>query len=271
MSVLRNLFAVGLSVMTAAGNGYAATADPEALDRGGEHAYRRALEPAAADKRLNADPGATTRIRAIANRLVASAPAIEPAARRYPWAVNLVPGPAPDVRVYPGGRMLVTDGLVVKTGFADEEIGAILAHALAHALLGHDARRVAAAMPHDQASPDPNRRMLDAAEATTQTMRTLRYTPAEVAAADRAAAELLARAAYDPRAAGSAWRRLALGKSGILERAPVTEERLVALDSAARAAVALYDETRAKAETQADAPRPPRVTPPAKPGPPLVK
>jgi Zn-dependent protease with chaperone function len=263
--------AIGLALVLVAPVGAlnAATLDPEVLDRGSDIAYRRALAPVANDRRLNADAVAITRVRRIANRLVASAGSIDAEAKRYAWAVNLVPGAAPDVRVYPGGRVIVNDGLVNSAGLGDEEIAAILAHAFAHSLLGHDGWRVAAAVSTSEESADPNRRALDVAEATANAIRAPRYTAAEISAADRASIEMLARAAYDPRAAGSAWRRLALGGKGIVERTPVNEERLLALDASIRAAVPLYEETRAKAEASAKQQRPPRISGPSKDGPPF--
>lgn len=248
MHRVRNLAGgLALGVLAVAGASEAATPDPEVLDRGSDIAYRRALAPAADDRRLNADASLTSRARRVANRMVVSATTMDPEAKRYAWAVNLVPGTAPDVRVYPGGRVIVTEGLVDKTGLSDEEVGAILAHAFAHSLLGHDARRLTTIAVR-QESADPNRQALDVADATAEAIRGLRYTAAEIAAADRASVEMLARAAYDPRAAGSAWRRLALGGKGIVERSPVTDERLLALDAAIRVAVPLYEQTRAKAE-----------------------
>lgn len=237
-----------------------AALDPQVLDRGSELAYRRALGPAADEKRLNADPAAMTRLRRIATRLVVSAAVIDAESKHFAWAVNMIPGAAPDVRSYPNGRMVVTEGLVKGVGLGDEEIASILAHAYAHALLGHESRRIASVVSRRDESVDPNRRLLDVAEATTELVKELRYTPSEISAADRMSIELLARAAYDPRAAGSAWRRLALGGKGIVERSPVSDERLVALDAATRAAVPLYDETRAAAEASARQPRPPRIS-----------
>lgn len=243
--------------------------DAEALDRGSDLAYRRALAPAATDKQLNADAIATARTRRIANRLVVSAGTMDAESKRFGWAVNLVPGTAPDVRVYPGGRVLVSDGLIEKSGLTDEEFGAILAHAFAHSLLGHDARQLEPKIAAKQGSADPNRRTLEVADAITEAMRGVRYTPAEVEAADRMSIEIMARAALDPRAAGSAWRRVRLGSKGIVERTPVSDERLATLDATIRAAIPLYEETRARAEAYARSQRPPRITGPSKGGPPL--
>ena len=264
MHAFRSL-ALGLALLT--GTAIAAAPDPEVLDRGSDIAYRRALQPAANDRRLNADAMATSRARRIANRLVLSAGAIDPQSKRYAWAVNLVPGAAPDAQVYPGGRVIVTEALVGKAGLGDDEVGAILAHAFAHSLLGHETRRVATIVAERDASADPNRRALDVADATTEVIRTLRYTPEEIESADRLSVEMLARAAYDPRAAGSAWRRLALGDKGMVARSPASESRLGTLDATIRAAVPLYDETRAKSEAAARQERPPRISGPTKAGP----
>ena len=226
----------------------AAAIDSEALDRGSELAYRRLLDAAKGERRANADAATALRIRRIGNRLVAAAAAIVPEARNYGWAFNLLSEPAPDVRVFPGGRTFVSDALVVKTGFNDAEIGAIIAHAIAHAILGHDLKRYSAAVAAKRDSPDVNRQALDAADATLDVLTRLRYEPAEIQAADRTSVEMLWRAVYDPRGAPSAWRRLASGERGIIERAPVDDARLAALEAAARDAIAPYEEARAKAE-----------------------
>ncbi len=257
LACLRILALVSLGT---AGLSHAVTPDAEAIDRGSDIAYRRALAPAAIDRRLNADAAAIARVRRITTRLAVSAGTREPDSKRYVWAVNFVPGAAPDVLVYPGGRVIVTEGVITNAGLGDEEVAGILAHAFAHSLLGHDARRIAASVSAREPSADPNRRALDAADATAKVLRELRYTAAEVAAADRASAELMARAAYDPRASGSAWRRLRLSDKGIVQRSPITDDRLATLDASIRSALPLYEESRAKAEADARQQRLPPIS-----------
>lgn len=243
-----------LAALTAPAAG-AAPLDPAALDQGGEIAYRRALQPAADGRRLNAERGVTARVRGIANRIIAGAPALDPAARAHSWTVNVVTDPAADALVYPGGRVLVNSGLLA-AGLSDDEVGALLAHVLAHALLGHDRARVEAIVPPDDAGAvDPNRRALAVANATGEALKR-RYTDAEVAAADRASTELLARAVYLPNSAAGAWRRLP-ADAALARRFPVTDARLAALASAADGAMPLYEETRAKAEATPRVAKPP--------------
>lgn len=245
--------------------------DPVALDRGSDIAYRRTLEPAATDRRLNADRAMAARARRVLSQLVVAAPAIEPASKSHAWAVNVVTNAAPDARAFPGGRLIINDGLFSQTGFTDEEAAAILAHALAHSLLGHDTARIASSALSRPASADPNRQVLDVAQATLEALGAPRYSRAEIEAADRASVEMLARAVYDPRAAGSAWRRLARADKGIRERVTIDDERLAALDAAIRAAVPLYEESRAKAAAAQARVREPAITGRPKAPPPPVR
>jgi predicted Zn-dependent protease len=247
----------------------AADPDPATLARGSEIAYRRALAAEAEKKSLNVDAAIAQRLRRIANRLVGTAQAIEPASRSYRWEVNVRADPAADVRAYPGGHLLINDGVVTRTGMKDDEAAAVIAFAIAHLLLGHDVARLAGGADAAAQSPDPNRQVLWWADAIAEAMRSPRYSPAEIEAADRVSAELMARAAYDPRALGSAWRQLARTNTGIVVAAPVTEARIASIDALARAAVPLYEETLARAAAAPPGVRPPTGAPPRGGGPPM--
>lgn len=229
--------------------------DPEALASGGEIAYRRALTPYAAARKLNADREINVRVRRIANRIIAGAATIDPSAGRYSWALNIANDPIPSILVYPGGRIVIHDGIVTFGGFADDEIAAIFAHLLAHSLLGHDASRIASRAASSSTSPDPNRRALAVADAAAELIPKSRYSVDEIEAADRASVALMARAGYDPRAAGSAWRRLR-GTRGVIDRAPVNDERLANLDAMARESVPQYEDARVKIADEPLTPRP---------------
>jgi predicted Zn-dependent protease len=237
---------VGLSLAALAPGVLAAEIDPVALMQGGDIAYRRALAPLAAARKLNTDPMTNVRARRIFNRIVTAAPATDAAARTFAWSVDLVADPAPSLVVYPAGRVLLNDGLVAQAGFLDDEIAAILAHMMAHSLLGHDASRIASRAEDALASPDPNRRALAVADAAAALLPAMRYTPTEIEAADREGVALMARVGYDPRAAGSAWRRLRDSK-GVVTRAPVTDARLATLDAVAREALPMFEDARARA------------------------
>ena len=83
MHALRTLtIGLALILLPALGVAEAAPPTPDEFDRGSDRAYRRALAPAANDKRLNADGAATTRLRRIAHRLVRSAGMIDAESQR---------------------------------------------------------------------------------------------------------------------------------------------------------------------------------------------
>jgi predicted Zn-dependent protease len=250
---MRRLVTLALAVALQA-TAAAADPDPATLVRGSEVAYRRALAADVEKRSLNADAAATQQARRIANRLIGAASAIEPASRDYRWEVNVRADPAADVRAFPGGHLLINDGLVTRAGMKDDEVAAVVAFAIARLLLGHDVARIAAGADAATRSPDTNRQVLAWADAVADAMRSPRYGAAEIEAADRASAELMARAAYDPRALGSAWRQLARTNAGIVVAAPVTDARLASIDAFVRAALPLYEETLARAAAAAPAP-----------------
>lgn len=243
---------------------HAAALDPATLEQGADLAYRRALQPAAAEQRLNADRRLTRRVRSLSGRLLAGAASGDAVAADVAGTANVVTDAAVDVLAWPGARLLATTGLASGAALSDSELGAVLAHVIAHSLLGHDNARVAGLVPEALAqAADPNRRVLAVAEAA-RTASTQRPAPAEVAAADAKSIAMMAAAALDPRAAPVAWRKLHAAGAALVGRYPVDDARLAALEAAAGAAVPAFEEAAAKAAKAAaapPAPRPPGVAP----------
>jgi len=239
----------------------AAPPDPASLDAGSALVFERDLARLLREGKADVDRATLRRVRQAASRLVAASAALEPASQNYRWSIHTIADPRPNVIAYPGGRVLVSEGLVKSTGFTDEEIAAAVAQALSHALLGHLSQRIN--IPEDvMRSADPNRRIQVVVDRLPGVIATPRFLPVETEAADRASVDLLSRAGLDPRAAGSAWRRLALVKGPLVEREPVTEARLDALDASARAALPAFEEARARlTASEKPGPLPPIIGP----------
>lgn len=239
------LLAVFLPATTALAE--AATPSQQALADGSRLALNRVFKARSA--RPVDDPVLVRRVRKVANSLNARAVKIDARAYKFSWQVYGVVDPAPDALVFPDGRLLFTDGLVTTTGFADDELAAVIAQQLAHVLLGHiDARLDLDA--EDAKSPDPNRRAVAVAERLPAILDRPAYTPEEVAAADHLAIEMIANSGFDPRAAGSAWRHLDRIRSPIVARQRLSEERLAAIDAMARDAVPLFDAAKKNAASK---------------------
>jgi Zn-dependent protease with chaperone function len=259
MYAFRLPFVILVALVSAAA--LAAPPDPASLETGTGLVFDRELASRKRDRGVDVDAATLRRVRLASSRLVAASVALDPAAANYRWSVHTFPDLRPDVIAYPGGRVLVSEGLVKATGFTDEEIAAVVAQALAHALLGHLARRID--VPEDAArAADPNRRIQNVVDRLPGVIAAPKLLPVEIEAADRASVDLLARAGLDPRAAGSAWRRLALVRGPLIERQPVTEARLDALDASVREALPAFEEARGRlAASEKPSPLPPIVGP----------
>lgn len=101
----------------------------------------------------------------------------------YEWHFELVDDPQPDIVVFPGGNVVVTEGMIAACG-NEAEFAAALAHELSHMLAGHPLDNAAAGAP-------------DSAPTARD--------PQDEIEADSIALSLLARAGYEPRALVSFW------------------------------------------------------------------
>lgn len=260
VAVLATLLLGGIAaVLPASAQG--ATPSFQALSDGSRLATERVLK--ARGKRLIDDTVLLRRVRKVSNSLNVQAEKVDERAYKFHWNVYGMPDPAPDALVFPDGRLLFTDGLVSTTGFADDELAAIIAQQLAHVLLGHVSARLDLDA-EDVNSPDPNRRAVAVADRLPAILDRPDYTRDEIEAADRLAIQMIAKSGFDPRAAGSAWRRLDRLRSPIVARQRLSEQRLIDIDAMGREAVPLFEEARKKAAAKpAAAPAPgPRLNKP---------
>lgn len=221
------------------------------LRAGAEHAYRQILVEAAARGALDTDPAATGRVRAIVKRLAAAARVFRGEASGWDWQVHVVRSDDLDAWALPGGKVAVGERLVSTADLSDDELAALLAHALAHALRGHAAERATEQL-------DRGVRAIAGAQAFgiavtgDDAQRALRAaamlpgTRAQEIEADRIGVELAARAGFDPRAALSMRRKLAALGSGAaqpawLARHPFSSDRIEELQTYAQRAMPLYE------------------------------
>lgn len=223
--------------------------DAASLEQGSMMAFRRAVAAA----KPSTDDLSIRRLRGIATRIVVAAQKVT--GNRPSPAPNaaLVNAEAPDLRVYPGAHVLATAPFLVRLDLTDDEIAAVLAQLVALGLADDLAWLRDHAKADDLRSPDPNRRALATADAIERGMQDRKPTAGATAKADELSTRIAAAAGYDPRAAATAWRKLAQRNVDLVRAQPVTPERLAALEAAGAQAVAAYEATR----------RAPRPEPPA--------
>lgn len=216
-----------------------------------EQAYRQLVADSAGRGMLDADPAATGRVRAIVKRLTAAAGVFRAEATGWDWQVHVMRSDDLDAWALPGGKVAVGERLVSATDMSDDELAALLAHALAHALRGHAAERATEQLDRGvrtiagaQAFGIPVTG--DDAQRALRAAAMLPGTRAQEIEADRIGVELAARAGFDPRAALSMRRKLAALGSGAaqpawLARHPFSSDRLEELQTYAQRAMPLYE------------------------------
>jgi len=164
--------------------------------------YEQVLQAARVRGDLNQDARALRRLRGIVERLAAASAGYRADAPSLGWTVNLIESEAVDAWCMPGGLIMVYSGLLSNTDLTDDELAALLAHDMAHALLEHARERVAArfepglleGMGRDDAEPSQ--------VAYEIVVGVIAARPHETEA-DRLGVELSARAGFDPMASVS--------------------------------------------------------------------
>ncbi len=227
--------------------------DPAALARAADLAYTRDLKRANAAKALNADPALLSRARHAAEPLISYAPDVLPGAATWAWAVNVETRPEAVAYSLPDGKILVSSALFDRVKLTDDEFAAIVAHVIAHALIGHDANDAVATYERARRSaapdPDPNRAAVQLADVLARQILSDHYDAADEKAADALAVELLARSGINPGVAAGAWRKLAEagggGAQGLATLHPVRPERIAAIEAQAAKVAPLYQQALA--------------------------
>ncbi|MCL2191480.1 MAG: M48 family metalloprotease [Treponema sp.] len=193
------------------------------------------------------NPGLTRYVNKILQTLVINSS--RPAAFRGHFAVIL---DTPDFNAFatPGGHIFLTRGLV-EAATTEDMLAAVLAHELAHVILGHGLGMIEAMAFRDEAAaiagraadfagntPEAARLMgfRDSVSAIVDVLVRTGYSREQEFAADRKAVEILAAAGYDPRALQDMLRALEQrqGTGGMFATHPAPAERIRNVEDAIR-------------------------------------
>ncbi len=222
--------------------------------------YSRELERARAKRTLDRDRSKLRAARRAARQLIDAAPQIAPDAALWSWAVDVETREEPIAYCLPGGKVMVSTGLVDRLRLTPEELAVVIAHAIAHALAGHDATEAIARAGTMRDSPDPNRRILQLVDILSKLVFATPHDMATERAIDTLSLEYLARAGLDPEPAAEAWRKIARAGGAtppsFLALHPVWPGRVEEIQAQIPAILPLYEQAKAE---QASRPRPPAV------------
>ncbi|MEP7182759.1 MAG: M48 family metalloprotease [Betaproteobacteria bacterium] len=229
--------------------------------------YVRELARMQKSRTLNTDGAALARVRTSAEPLIRSAPALRAESGQWQWTAHVETRAEPVLYCLPGGKIIVSTGLLERIRPTAGELAALLAHAIAHALDGHDGDEAAArfAKRREAADIDPNRGLLRLGDLLLNLMLAEPQLPEAERAADALALEMMANAGLDPRAALAAWRKVG-AQAGAKPPAfpalhPPTPDRLAAMESRMPAMVALFEKVQRESVATTPAPPPQALRP----------
>ena len=220
-----------------------------------EKAYRQAMHEAQGKAQLNRNQGQVTRVRSIANRLIAATGAFRRDAPGWRWEVNVISSKELNAWCMPGGKMAVYTGLIEQLRLSDDELAAVMGHEIAHALREHGREAMSKAYATQMAQQGVGALLglgqdsMALADSVVEYGMTLPNSRDNENEADLIGLELSARAGYDPQAAISLWQKMSSNNAGappeFMSTHPLSSSRISALQNAIPKVMPLYQQAKA--------------------------
>jgi predicted Zn-dependent protease len=218
---------------------------PESQDAGmGLQAYQQIKQ----EERVSRDPDLTRRVEEIGRRIAAVSGQPD-----WDWQFTVFENDEPNAFALPGGKVGVYTGLF-KVARNDDQLAAVLAHEVGHAIARHGAERMsqglitqlgAAALG---AATSPAYAQLAAQAATLGII--LPYSRTQESEADEIGLMMMAEAGYDPREAIKLWQNFeALGGARppeFLSTHPAEGTRIERLEALMPKALEIYDKSKGR-------------------------
>ncbi|HEY5634574.1 MAG TPA: M48 family metallopeptidase [Burkholderiaceae bacterium] len=189
----------------------------EKLEREASDRYREILREAASKRALAAnDHPQLKRLRAIAQRIVPHAARLNERAPQWRWEVNLIASRQVNAFCMPGGKIAFFSGILETLELNDDEVAAVMAHEIAHALREHGRERAAKSaiaagvtigasiLSQLMGYGDLGGQLASAGAQFTL----LKFSRGDETEADLVGMDLAARAGFDPRAGISLWQKM---------------------------------------------------------------
>ncbi|HET9462647.1 MAG TPA: M48 family metallopeptidase [Thiobacillus sp.] len=214
-------------------------------------AYTQALSEAQKKGKLSTDAALNNRVKRITDRLIVQAGNMYPPSRDWKWSVAVIDEPSLNAWCMPGGKMAIYTGIIQKLNLSDDEIGQIMGHEIAHALLGHGRERMSRAMAMQGGMTLGSivaGRDLSILAPVADIALTLPNSRENESEADRYGLELAARSGFDPRSAVRLWEKMsAAGGDGppqFLSTHPAPGNRIQALNALMPQMMPIYEKAR---------------------------
>lgn len=186
----------------------------ETLEEAATQQYSQMLAQAKAKQALASDSNAQLRkLRTISQRLIPFSSQWNSRAAAWRWEVNLIGSKQINAFCMPGGKIAFYTGILDQLKLTDDEAAMVMGHEMAHALREHARARLAKTQATSMGLSLGAQLLglgdLGNAAANLGTeLLSLRFSRSDETEADLVGLELAARAAYDPNASVSLWRKM---------------------------------------------------------------
>jgi predicted Zn-dependent protease len=252
--VVTALLAVGLVACQAnpvSGRKQLVLVSEEEAQASSSQAYAQTLSEAQKKGKLSTDAALNSRVKRITDRLIAQAGTMYAPSRNWNWSVAVIDEPTLNAWCMPGGKMAIYTGIVHKLNLSDDEIGQIMGHEIAHALLGHGRERMSRAIAMQGSMALGSiiaGRDLSVLAPVADIALTLPNSREGESEADRYGIELAARAGYDPHAAVRLWEKMSRtsgnGPPQFLSTHPSPSNRIQALNALVPQMMPIYEKAQ---------------------------
>ncbi|WP_051278930.1 M48 family metallopeptidase [Chitinilyticum aquatile] len=231
------------------------------LEAQANQSYQQLVRDAQARGLLNRDAAQTSRVRAIANRLIPQTKVFRDDLAGWKWEVNVLTKNELNAWCMPGGKIMFYSGIIEQLQLTDDEIAAIMGHEMAHALREHARERASDAATQNLLFSGVSiltggkyDNTIGLAQEGTKYLWTLPNSREHEAEADRMGVELAARAGYNPQAAVNVWRKMqAKGGGGtpeFMSTHPSADTRIADLTAQIAKVQPLYQAALAEQKTK---------------------
>lgn len=216
--------------------------------------YATTLQEARAKGLLDTNQAQVNRLKGIANRIVGQVGVYRQDAAKWNWEVHTIKSNELNAFVMPGGKVMFYTGIIEQLNLTDDEIAAIMAHEVSHALREHSRERlsreyatqtgigIAASifgLSQGQAQIASVAGDLGISRPHSRTQET---------EADQIGLELMARAGYNPQAAITLWQKMQRANQGeppqFLSTHPSSSNRIAELQALMPKVLPLYQQSR---------------------------
>lgn len=215
----------------------------------GDDAYKEIL----AKSKLSTDPKYVDQVRRVGQRVAKVAEKPD-----YQWEFNVIDEPKTiNAWALPGGKVAVYTGLL-NLNLSDDELAAVMAHEVGHALAQHSRERMSQALTQQLglavlgASGKVGDAGLQATNLLVGVGIMLPFNRKQESEADYVGLDLMSKAGYDPRAALALWKKMDAASGGdktpeFLSTHPSNEKRMQDIEAALPKYMPIYEANKGKA------------------------